>query len=389
MPVDNMARYWHDHYRISGDPCDLGFVMHAIQDACVPHHAAGCLGNHHRWYEDLLKKSIDQWVNDPNFKNGVKALFDQWNKDDPNPPNALNVGDHNRVLRRNWRIDWLVTWLALNAYHAYSTVWNSFRSDNPQRPNALPDPDQQHRKISMRDLTQKAVAICMLALYEAGVSARCYGFDHRKAQVRKIAERWCIAVPRLPPMGGWRQIENFDSEEEAEFGLQIIKRYQMSRRCKAGRLRYYLWGDKAPPPPQFSRDPAPGEQCIKFDPNKLEVKGKKQRVPPGVYRWRWVIVQEAREIMDFGFDEDEARKTLYIIKRYQFNHYCWIGEQEDPAMEYFLKGPILIPVPTGIQPQPQIAPPGPIARYRLPERFTIPDRWELTSPRSHFVCEHW
>ncbi len=47
MPVDNMARYWYMSFTKTYKPVELGPVMHAIQDASVPHHAAGYMGNWH------------------------------------------------------------------------------------------------------------------------------------------------------------------------------------------------------------------------------------------------------------------------------------------------------------------------------------------------------
>ena len=96
-----------------------------------------------------------------------------------------------------------------------------------------------------------------------------------------------------------------------------------------------------------------GEQCVGFDPDKLQVKRKKGRYlrvlsignPPPVgaaaWYWKWVIAQGEREIIDFATKEDEARKALFIIKKYKFNRYCWVGKIENPSMEYFLLGMIL------------------------------------------------
>jgi len=154
MPVDNMARYWYGEYKRGRNPSVLGYVMHAIQDASVPHHAAGCCGNWHARYEEVLVDKINGWANDTSFRNDVKSLFDQWNKVDGSLPRGLNVGDWNKVPHRNWRIEWLVTWLALNAYRAYDAVHQDFSGG------------WRLDEGSMKDLTKKGAATCMLALYE-------------------------------------------------------------------------------------------------------------------------------------------------------------------------------------------------------------------------------
>ncbi len=103
--------------------------MHAIQDASVPHHAAGYCGNWHYRYETDLQSNIPKWLGYTGFTNDVKRLFTHWNKDDEAPPSHLNVGDWDKEPARNWRIDQLVTWVALNAYREYDETYNHFRDD--------------------------------------------------------------------------------------------------------------------------------------------------------------------------------------------------------------------------------------------------------------------
>ena len=93
--------------------------MHAIQDASVPHHAAGYLGNWHGKYESDLR--VEEWLNDPRFRNEVRDLVNQWNRVDTSPPQILRQDGWDLTPAINWRIDYLVTWVALNAYYAYAT----------------------------------------------------------------------------------------------------------------------------------------------------------------------------------------------------------------------------------------------------------------------------
>ncbi|MGD8544617.1 MAG: hypothetical protein PVH12_00435 [Candidatus Bathyarchaeota archaeon] len=156
MPVDNLARYWFKHYVAnSGKPKDLGYVMHAIQDASIPQHAAGCCGNWHAKYEKSLEKKIISWVADVTFKNNVKTLFNQWNKLDSTPPKSLNVADYNKEPKINWKIEWLVTWVALKAYHAYESVYDYFKDG------------WSFRETSAKKLAQIATAMSMLTLLKA------------------------------------------------------------------------------------------------------------------------------------------------------------------------------------------------------------------------------
>ena len=131
MPVDNMARYCYSEFfktddMVYGSAC-LGSVMHAIQDASVPHHAAGYSGNWHAEYEMDLQSNIPKWLGDVGFTNAVKKVFEEWNQNEDQSPSHLNVGDWRRKPSKNWEIDQLVTWVALNAYREYDETYNHFR----------------------------------------------------------------------------------------------------------------------------------------------------------------------------------------------------------------------------------------------------------------------
>lgn len=68
------------------------------------------------------------------------------------------------------------------------------------------------------------------------------------------------------------------------------------------------------------------EDCVAFNPDKIEVKK---------IRGRWKIVEGQHWIVDFGAKEDEARKAFKIVKKYGFDHICFVG-RPDPAMTYFI-----------------------------------------------------
>ncbi len=61
MPLDNLAKYWYTLFLYTNPgkmhlPALIAPVLHAIQDAIVPHHAAGCNGNwHNRWENDFQR----------------------------------------------------------------------------------------------------------------------------------------------------------------------------------------------------------------------------------------------------------------------------------------------------------------------------------------------
>jgi len=155
MPVDNLARYWYAEFKKTPTLKKLGPVMHAIQDASVPHHAAGYNGNWHGEYEGELKTYIQNNNNDADVVSDVKALVDQWNRIDNNPPPRLTVADKDMIPAKNWEIETLVTWVALNACDEYINSYNNFKNGFVINNN------------SMKKLTTIALAMSTLLLIKA------------------------------------------------------------------------------------------------------------------------------------------------------------------------------------------------------------------------------
>lgn len=127
MPVDNMARYWYGRFTGTGDILALAPVPHAVQDASVPHHAAGCLGNWHSQYESDVDAAIQRWTSEPGFAETVRSLVADWSIPDPSPPARLAAGDRGRRPSIDWRVDQLVTWLALNSFEEYHATYGDFK----------------------------------------------------------------------------------------------------------------------------------------------------------------------------------------------------------------------------------------------------------------------
>ncbi len=161
MPLDNMARYWYEKYcSNSGYPECLGVVLHAIQDATIPHHAAGCLGNWHAEYEKDLDDRIKQWLPDSGFENKVvfsdaKRLVKQWMVNEENAPERLSPRNRDSKPGINWRADQLVTWMALQAYQTYENIYKSYRDG------------YTINEDSLKTLTSHALALSTLVLLKA------------------------------------------------------------------------------------------------------------------------------------------------------------------------------------------------------------------------------
>jgi hypothetical protein len=126
MPVDNLGRYWYERYLLSGDVSCLGKVLHAVQDCTIPQHVTCYTGNWHREYESRLADQVPVYKETPEFRTNAINYFNQWNRNDPNPPAHITMNDINRIPALNWRIDHLITWVALHAYNSYVHTYNKF-----------------------------------------------------------------------------------------------------------------------------------------------------------------------------------------------------------------------------------------------------------------------
>jgi hypothetical protein len=159
MPVDNLARYW---FQRAVDACTpntmwrcLGPVLHAVQDASIPHHAAGYNGNWHQHYEQALETFVQKEGEWAACRRQAASLLRAWLKRRARPPKRLGLRDARLKPALNWPVQHLVTWVALHAYRAYALVYGHFRQGF--RPNPA----------SMRRLFALAAAMGGLVLLKA------------------------------------------------------------------------------------------------------------------------------------------------------------------------------------------------------------------------------
>jgi len=183
MPVDNMARYWYGRFTDTKDALALAPVMHAIQDASIPHHAGGCLGNWHSQYEDDLDSKISGWLAETEFTDGVKLLVAEWSRSDPSPPSSLNPGDWTKAPSIDWRIDQLVTWIALNSYEEYRGTYGSF-SDG-----------YRLNEASAKRLAKLATAMSVLVLKKATTNAQPAAGDSQNAVIITVTSQLSDTTP--------------------------------------------------------------------------------------------------------------------------------------------------------------------------------------------------
>ncbi|MEM2884495.1 MAG: hypothetical protein QXF24_00205 [Thermoproteota archaeon] len=157
-----------------------------------------------------------------------------------------------------------------------------------------------------------------LALRSSALS--CVGFDPSALEVvrKGFFFRYWVIEER-----SGKRIARFDREREARLALSIIRHYGMTQHCQLGApapsMEYWLVNGRPP------AGAMPGEDCVGFDPQNLEVKK---------VDGRWTIVEGTHWLLSFGEREEEARTALSIIKQYGFNRVCFVGRPK-PSMTYF------------------------------------------------------
>lgn len=147
----------------------------------------------------------------------------------------------------------------------------------------------------------------------------CISFNPATTEVRQTGGRWKM-------VDGNHWILDFGGNKaEAERALKIVKHYGFNSQCFVGRpdpsLTYWRVNGNAPV------GPAPGEDAIGFNPDTIEVKQ---------INGRWKIVDGSHWILDFEGNENEARTSFKVIKKYGFRYICFVG-RPDPSMTYFRK----------------------------------------------------
>ncbi len=144
----------------------------------------------------------------------------------------------------------------------------------------------------------------------------CVGFSSNNARVQKRNGRW-----KIVDSGHW-MFDFGNKVNEARRALRVIKHYGLDKTCYVGRpgpsFTYMKDGNRAP------AGLMSGEDCIGFNNNNASVR----RI-----NGRWKIVDGSHMMFDFGNKQQEARKSLRIIKRYGFKKSCFVG-RPNPSFKY-------------------------------------------------------
>jgi len=146
----------------------------------------------------------------------------------------------------------------------------------------------------------------------------CIGFNTPKVRYVKEGTQYLIT-------DGYSRMLMAPNLAEAKKIVSTIRFYQLNRQCFVGRpqasFSYYTKSGNAPV------GAMPGEDCISFNPNTIEVKKINNR---------WKIVDGNHWMFDFEEKKEEAEQTLCLILKHGFTKTCFIG-RPNPSMQYLRK----------------------------------------------------
>lgn len=143
----------------------------------------------------------------------------------------------------------------------------------------------------------------------------CVGIDPNEVEVQDDEDDWLLT-------DGNSRLLVFENQDEAVRARDVIQHYSMTRQCFVGRpdssMEYFLVGDRAP------IGSMPGEDCISFDPDALEIRDEGDQ---------WLLTDGRSRIKVFP-NEAEAVQARRTIRRYGFDNQCFVG-RPDSSMTYW------------------------------------------------------
>jgi hypothetical protein len=152
-------------------------------------------------------------------------------------------------------------------------------------------------------------------------------FNRDNVAAVQVGDRWKVVEGEHHWM-----LDSGTSQEEAMRAVEIINFYGLSFECFVGRPQC---GGVDPMPYWLNEEgDAPGahmmgEDCLRFDPANLsavEVDG------------RWGLFDGSHWLHNFGPGEGNAIAAVHFIRKYGFNHICYVG-RPDASMTYFRRWP--------------------------------------------------
>lgn len=195
------------------------------------------------------------------------------------------------------------------------TLWGQVRGDRLR--GRLIYPRAADRSGLVHGWTEVTFSARKQTSATASVDEDCIGFDVGSLDVTRDDGDYLLTDGRSRMMV-------FDNRSEALRAKQTLEAYKLNQQCFVGRpdpsMTYFLSSGSPPSGPQ------PDEDCIRFDPDQLELQRDGSQ---------YVLISN-RSRMRMLPSRDEGQKVIAVIQKHGFNRTCYIG-RPDPSMTYFRK----------------------------------------------------
>lgn len=173
----------------------------------------------------------------------------------------------------------------------------------------------------MLRLQTRQLAPASMTLEEAGQAGQRLPIDWQQVELHRDRHEWKL-------MAGGICLANFGAREwEAREALRAVQHYRFTEVCSLGNagseFRYFLVNGAPPRGVLF------GLRNVSFRPESLTVRQVGNA---------WTIHDGSRALWTFGDREEEARQALAILRRYQFDHYCQVGNLQPSAFRFPVRG---------------------------------------------------
>jgi hypothetical protein len=205
----------------------------------------------------------------------------------------------------------------MHTYIASGTGWQLIQSGSPPFSSARYMPHRMSFEITYQ------IDVSDIESAEPTIQEDCVGFNTDRTSIQNIEGTWKV-------VDGSHWILDFGSNQQnAQKALDLIKHYRFLSQCFVGRpiaeMTYFLTSEGAPTGSFAQQD------CITFNPQTTTV----QQI-----QGTWKVVDGSHWILDFGSNEEDARKALQIIKKYTFSQICFVGRPATAVsdiMMYFIQ----------------------------------------------------
>lgn len=145
-------------------------------------------------------------------------------------------------------------------------------------------------------------------------------FDPTQVEAICDGHSWKLTV------GGRCLVDFGDRQTDALNALEAVRFYRFTEQCRAGdsatACSYFLVNGDAP------RGLMLGVRTMDFRPETVAIRQQGDV---------WVLCDHGQSLAVVGSTYEEACRAVEVIRRYQFDHVCQLGDPEQPTLTFFVR----------------------------------------------------